>query len=517
MTKSAPRSIVVEVHPDDADEAGLTLAASRHLGVDVSRITGLRLKRKTIDARRGRVRVRAALEVGVDAPFAPEPLTTVPDLEPVVGEPAVAVVGAGPAGLFCAWGLARRGVPCVVIERGRSVRARRRDIAQLNREGRLDPDSNYCFGEGGAGTFSDGKLYTRARKRGPIADVIALLVACGAPPRIQWDARPHIGTNRLPRVIGELRGRLEAAGVPVWLETRLEDLEIKGGRLAALQLSGGRRLPIRAAVLATGHSARDVYALLARRGVCLEAKPFALGVRAEHPQPLIDRIQYGDLAGHPQLGAAPYSVKRTVGGVGVYSFCMCPGGFIVAAATGPGEVVVNGMSPFARGSRFANSGIVVTAQPPGDDPLAGSRYQAAIEAAAHTVGGGDFRAPAQRLTDFVDGRTSSTLPDCSYRRGLNPADLREVLPAAIADPLRDTLRWIDRVRLKGYLTHEAVLVGVESRTSSPVRVPRDADTLQSPGCSGLYPCGEGAGYAGGIASAALDGLRVADVIAGEER
>lgn len=506
------------LHPDAAGDAGLRRAAAVALGVAEDRITEIVWRRRTIDARHGKVRIQARVEVFVDeAPPAAE-ASEVPSLPALKGEPAVVVVGAGPAGLFCAWGLALRGIRCVLVERGANVRGRRPALARLNREGVLDPDSNYCFGEGGAGTFSDGKLYTRATKRGDIDLVLKLLTACGAPARILYDARPHIGTNRLPRVVEAFRERLEDAGVVVRFNARVDELVLEGPQsrtLRGVRLADGTVIPARAVVMATGHSARDVYALLHRHGVAMTAKGFALGVRIEHPQALIDRLQYGDLAGHAALGAAPYSLTRTEAGIGIYSFCMCPGGFIVAAATEPDGVVVNGMSPHARGSRFANSGLVVTVGPEtfGAGPLDGLGFQQRIEQAAFQAGGGRFRAPAARVTDFLARRISQSLPVSSYRPGMAPADLRAVLPPRIAEPLADALRHFDQRKLRGYVTEEAVLLGVESRSSAPVRIERDALTLESPSHAGLYPAAEGAGYAGGIVSAALDGLRIAEAIA----
>jgi uncharacterized FAD-dependent dehydrogenase len=508
------KSLTLTVHPDEAGEGTLPAAVARALGVDRGRVTGVVPRRRGIDARHGKVRVTVELEAWVDEPFAPATSSSVPDLPVLRGEPEVVVVGTGPAGLFAAWGLARRGIRPIVVERGADVRGRRPALARLNREGVLDPESNYCFGEGGAGTFSDGKLYTRSVKRGPVREVLDLFVTCGAPADILVDARPHIGTNRLPRVVTALRERLREAGVEVLFDTRVDDLRLDGRRVTGVRLSDGRTLAARAVVLATGHSARDVYERLHALGVAMEAKPFAAGVRVEHPQPVIDRIQYGELAGHAELGAAPYALQRTDAGVGVYSFCMCPGGFIVAATTEPGAVVVNGMSPSTRDSRYANSGMVVTLGPAdfGDGPLDGLRYQAALERAAFDAGGGRFVAPAQRLPDFLARRASAGLPDCSYRPGLASADLWSVLPARIAAPLADALRWFDRQRMRGYVTREAVMVGVESRSSAPIRVLRDAATLESASHPGLYPCGEGAGHAGGIVSAALDGLRVAAAV-----
>lgn len=502
------RHLELAIHPDDADPAGLRRAAARQLGVAPDRLTVVEPLRRSIDARKGTVRLRYHLRIVVDDPPTPEAPLAVPDLPLLTGEPAALIVGAGPAGLFAAWELARLGIRALLFDRGSDVRGRRPHLARLNREGVLDLDSNYCFGEGGAGTYSDGKLYTRATKRGPVDEVLRLLVACGAPPRILVDTRPHIGTNRLPRVVAALRERLLAAGVLIRYDTRVDDLLIDAGRVTGVRLSDHTTARAPATLLLTGHSARDIYHLLHRHQVALEPKPFALGVRIEHPQPLIDDIQYGDLAGHPHLGAAPYALKQTTGDTSVYSFCMCPGGFIVAAATDADGVVVNGMSPSTRDSRYANSGIVVTAPITGPDPLAGLRFQAEIERAAFRAGGGHYRAPAQRLTDFLARRISPDLPDCSYRPGLTSTDLRTVLPPAITDPLTAALTAFDR-QMRGYATREAVMVGVESRTSAPIRILRDLITLESPSHPGLFPGGEGAGFAGGIVSAALDGRRLA--------
>lgn len=504
--------VELRVAPDQVSDQALRQAAAKSLGVD--QVADLRVLRRSIDARHGRVWVIVRVAISLDGPLehSPHPHLTLPDVSQTPIE--VAVVGTGPAGLFAALELTRAGIRCVLLERGSDVRGRRPHLAQLNREGVLNTESNYCFGEGGAGTYSDGKLYTRARKRGPIKAVLDDLVACGAPDSILVDARPHIGTNRLPQVIETLRRALVEAGVDVRFNTRVDDLVVKQGRIAGLRLADDTVIEVPRVVLATGHSARDIYQMLDRLGVAIEAKPFALGVRIEHPQPVIDQIQYGRWAGTPRLGAASYSLKRTVDGTGVYSFCMCPGGFIVAAATEQGGVVVNGMSPSARNSRYANSGMVVTVGPTifGEGALAGIAYQRRLEQAAFSNGGGLFKAPAQRLDDFLDGRISTNLPDCSYRPGLVSVELREVLPPELSGPLIDALRHFGK-RMRGFLTHEAVLVGVESRSSAPVRIPRDR-SLQSPTHPGLYPCGEGAGYAGGIISAALDGRRVAHAIAG---
>jgi hypothetical protein len=420
--------------------------------------------------------------------------------------------------MFCAYELARAGIRAVIVDRGKDVQARRRDLKGLTQHGHVDVDSNYCFGEGGAGTYSDGKLYTRSHKRGDVRDVIEILAVHGAPESILLDARPHIGSNKLPKVITALRDRLAAVGSEMRFHARATEIVVKGGRAIGVRLADGAEIVGRGVVIATGHSARDVHAMLAAAGVRLEAKPFAMGVRIEHPQPLIDQIQYGRAAGHPKLPAAPYRLAFTpADGRGAFSFCMCPGGWIVPAATEPDGVVVNGMSLSRRDSPYANSGLVVAvelADLPGNDPLRGVALQRTLEQAAAAAGGGMLRAPATRATDFVRGRGSSTVPASSYEPGLTASDIGAVLDVTkipLAARLREALTQFDR-QMRGYLTDEAVLVGVESRTSSPVRVPRDATSLESPELAGLYPCGEGAGYAGGIVSAALDGMRVARVI-----
>jgi uncharacterized FAD-dependent dehydrogenase len=471
----------------------------------------LEVRKRSIDARRGRVRFH--LTVGAAGDHAT--LGGAP-LRETSGEPVV-IVGAGPAGMFCAYELARAGVRAIIIDRGKPVQARRRDLKGLTQHGRVDPDSNYCFGEGGAGTYSDGKLYTRSHKRGDVRDVLEVLALHGAPPAILVDARPHIGSNKLPKVITAIREALARVGSEIRFGTHATALVVRDGRALGVRTADGGELIGRAVVLATGHSARDVHAMLIAAGVRLEAKPFAMGVRIEHPQPLIDRVQYGRFAGHSKLPAAPYRLAFTPDdGRGVFSFCMCPGGWIVPAATEPDGIVVNGMSLSRRDSPYANSGLVVSvelADLPGDDPLRGVALQRRLEQAAATAGGGQLRAPATRATDFVRGKPSSTVPRTSYQPGLLATDLGAVLDATglpLAQRLRDGLVQFDR-QLRGYLTDEAVLVGVESRTSSPVRVPRDA-ALVSPDLAGLYPCAEGAGYAGGIVSAALDGIRVARAI-----
>lgn len=517
VRRALPEEIVLSLGLDEPDDtAALRARAARKLGVGVDSLPASRVVKRALDARGGRVRFHWTLALGAE-PAGPR---AVP-LPCAVDDPGrVLVVGAGPAGLFCAYELARAGIGATVVERGKPVQPRRRDLRALTVEGRVDPDSNYCFGEGGAGTYSDGKLYTRSHKRGDVRDVSEVLVAHGAPVEILTDARPHIGSNRLPRVVTALRERLESVGVRFLFDARVVDLSVDRGRVRGVVLADGRALEAEAVVLAIGHSARDVLELLAARGLRLEAKGFALGVRIEHPQPLINRIQYGAKAGHPRLPSAAYRLAYPVDGRGVYSFCMCPGGFIVPAATEPGGVVVNGMSLARRDSPFANAGLVVAVEPLDvvaagfTGPLGGIALQRALERAAALASGGGLVAPAVRVTDFLAGRVSSRLPRCSYLPGIASADLGEVLDGAglrLAERLRCALRCFDR-SMRGYVTEEAVLLGVESRTSSPVRIPRSSETLESPELTGLYPCGEGAGYAGGIVSAALDGMRVARAV-----
>jgi uncharacterized FAD-dependent dehydrogenase len=409
-------------------------------------------------------------------------------------------------------------VPAVVLERGKPVQARRRDLAALTRHGVVNPESNYCFGEGGAGTYSDGKLYTRTQKRGPVDWVLGQLVAHGAPPDVLVDARPHIGSNRLPRVVTALRQTLADAGVETRFECRVTGLLRQADRVVGVGLAEGATLDAAAVVLATGHSARDVYTITAQAGASLVAKPFAVGVRVEHPQPLIDLAQYGADAGRYALPAAAYRLATTVDERGVFSFCMCPGGWIVPAATEPEAIVVNGMSLSRRDSPFANSGIVVALEPADVAALGyagatgGMELQAALEHAAFRAGGGGQVAPAQRLVDFIAGRASADLPRCSYRPGVRAARLDLELPPFLSTRLRAALKRFAHT-IRGYDSREAIVVGVETRSSSPVRITRDARTLASPELAGLYPCGEGAGYAGGIVSAAFDGLKVGEAVA----
>lgn len=517
--RQIPEEIELELGLDEAsDPETLRQRAAKKLGVAAAALPEPQILRRSIDARRGSVHFH--LIVGLRA-VAPEPLGGAAPREATVAGPPVIVVGDGPAGLFCAYELARHAIPVVVVDRGKTVQPRRHDLKALNQGGTIDADSNYCFGEGGAGTYSDGKLYTRAHKRGSVRDVIELLALHGAPEAILVDARPHIGSNRLPKVVTALREKLESVGVKFEFGARVTGLVRQGTRVSGVRLADGRELEARAVVLATGHSARDVFVMLAETGVQLEAKPFALGVRIEHPQPLINRIQYGSFANHPKLPNASYRVAETVEGRGVFSFCMCPGGFVVPASTAPGELVVNGMSLSRRDSPYANSGLVIAIEPSDVEQagfrgvLGGIELQRRIEQTCFAASSGALSAPATRVSDFLAKKGSTTVPETSYIPGLTATDVAPILDSAgleLADRLRGGLVAFDR-KLRGYRTEEAVLIGVESRTSSPVRVPRDPESLEAPGFSGLYPCGEGAGYAGGIVSAALDGQRVARAIA----
>ncbi len=503
-------------------EAEYRRVVAELLAIAPERITAVRVRKRSIDARHRPVVIRARVEVIHDEPAEPEELPR-PEYPSVEGKRPVVIVGAGPAGLFAALRLIELGLRPIVLERGKDVRARRRDLKGIQRDGVVNPESNYCFGEGGAGTYSDGKLYTRSTKRGSVEAVLRTLVAHGASPDILIDAHPHIGSNLLPKVVAAMRASILGAGGEIRFDTRVDDLVLDAaGRAVGAVTASGDEVIGEGVILATGHSARDIFRLLRRRGVTIEAKPFAVGVRIEHPQPLIDRIQYHSAERNPALPAASYRLATTVRDRGVFSFCMCPGGFIVPSATEGDEVVVNGMSLSRRDSPYANSGMVVGVEPEdlaayaGHGPLAGVMFQKEMEVTASRAGGGMQRAPGQRLTDFIAAKGSSTLPSCSYKPGLTAAPLHEILPRGIARRLQAGLASFGK-SMRGYMTEEAVLIGVETRTSSPVRVPRDPETLQHPTTPRLFPCAEGAGYAGGIVSAAIDGIRVAEATGRELR
>jgi uncharacterized protein len=500
-----------------ADEIAVRKICASLSGIDQKEITALRIIKKSVDARKKNVRVNLTVEVFSGTS------STVPVINPYVPKKVesakeIIIIGGGPAGLFAALRFTELGLRPVIVERGRDVSARKRDIARISREQIIDPDSNYCFGEGGAGTYSDGKLYTRSKKRGDNLRVLELLCLHGANENIMYEAHPHLGTDKLPGIICNIRKSIIEAGGQILLEKRVTDLIIEGGKINGVIISGNEKIRSDYVILATGHSARDIYDICQNRGIKLEMKSFAMGVRVEHPQELIDKIQYHGNSRGEFLPAASYNLAKQVDGRGVYSFCMCPGGFIVPSATAQEEVVVNGMSPSGRNSPYANSGIVVEITPEdlqkysNSGELAGIEFQKEIEREAWKNGGHTQRAPAQRLADFVSGTSSGSLPKVSYFPGVTNSPLHNWLPKSIGRRLRDGFRLFGQL-MKGYLTNEAVVLAVESRTSSPVRIPRDPESMQHITLTGLYPCGEGSGYAGGIVSSAVDGMRAAESIA----
>lgn len=513
------KKITIKVLPSEAaDYNKLTQIAAQACAIKSSQVTGHTVLKKSIDARsRKQVWVQLTLNVFIDEPFIEQPAAAVELKDVHNATRKVIIVGAGPAGLFAAIRLIELGIKPIVLERGKDVRARRRDLAAINKEGVVNPESNYCFGEGGAGTYSDGKLYTRSTKRGDVAKVLSTLVYFGADERITYEAHPHIGTNKLPHIITAIREKIIQCGGEVLFEHKVTDFIVKEGEAKGVIVNGAQEIIGEAVILATGHSARDIFQLLHQKGIEIHFKPFALGVRIEHPQSVIDSIQYHCPTRDEHLPPASYSLVEQVNGKGVFSFCMCPGGIIAPAATAEGELVVNGWSPSKRNNPYANSGIVVTVdetnigQYQKHGPLAGLYFQQAVEQKAFAAGGGKLVAPAQRMEDFTRNKISSSLPDCSYLPGIHAVSLKEVLPSFVHQSLQGAFKeWGKRMR--GYFTNEAVVVATESRTSSPVRIPRD-ENLQHPQIKNLYPCAEGAGYAGGIVSAAMDGERVANAIA----
>ncbi|SHM74911.1 NAD(P)/FAD-dependent oxidoreductase [Polaribacter sp. KT 15] len=500
---------------EERKENILLYKASKKLEVDKKEINAVKVLRKSIDARKKDIIFNYKVAVYLNEPV-PEKSDYIFKYKDVSNAKEVHIVGFGPAGMYAALRCIELGYKPIVLERGKDVQKRRRDLKAINQDHFVNEDSNYCFGEGGAGTYSDGKLYTRSLKRGDVRRIFENLVFHGATEQILIDAHPHIGTNKLPKIIQNIRENILKFGGEVHFETRVTDFIVKNNKLQAIQLQNGQEMSVNSVILATGHSARDVYELLHKKEIALKAKSFAMGVRVEHPQEIIDQIQYHCSGERDELlPAAAYSLVHQVNNRGVYSFCMCPGGFIVPAATANGEVVVNGMSPSKRNNKFANSGIVVELDIDRDfkkyekfGALKGLEFQKDLEKIAFYAGGRSQTAPAQRLGDFIDGKLSTDLNDCSYQPGLKSAPLHSLLPKIIGSRLRKGFAAFGQ-KMHGYHTNEANIIGVESRTSSPVNIPRK-ENLEHTEIEGLFPCGEGGGYAGGIISAAMDGERCAE-------
>lgn len=529
------KKISLKLSPREAsDTAEITNAIARFSSSGIKDITGYNILKKSIDARGKTAWINIIVNAFIREPFIKRSLTLFDFKDVALAQKKVVIIGGGPAGLFAALKLVELGIKPVILERGKAVRERRRDLALLNKKGIINPESNYCFGEGGAGTYSDGKLYTRSSKRGNIDRILNLFAHFGADENVLFEAHPHIGTNKLPHIITAMRKRILDCGGEFHFDKKVIDFIIERNTLKTVKTNDGDLIAADSFILATGHSARDIFELLEKRKISIIAKPFALGVRVEHPQALINSIQYGNSYTYPpgenSLPSASYSLVEQIDNRGVFSFCMCPGGIIAPASTNNGELVVNGWSPSKRNNPYANSGMVVQLEIEDvaryfsskenkysinfDSPLLMMHFQKEIEEKAFNMGGGNFVAPAQRMVDFAEGKNSTTLPSCSYIPGVEPAQLKDVLPSFINDRLKKAFRAFGkkipaRNRHSGYFTNEAVLVATESRTSSPVRIPRDHEFLYHPQVENLFPCGEGAGYAGGIVSAAMDGERVA--------
>ena len=514
-----PKELLLQVTPEiAANESLLKDHLSKQIKVSAQEIQHVSILKRSIDARQKAIKINLKVLIYLKGEPFQETKIELPIYKDVSNAQEVIVVGAGPAGLFAALQLIELGLKPIVLERGKDVRGRRRDLKAINREHIVNEDSNYCFGEGGAGTYSDGKLYTRSKKRGDVTRILELLVAFGASEDILVEAHPHIGTNKLPKIIEDIRNKIREFGGQVLFETRVDDILVKNNEVEGIVTQNGDKIHANKLILATGHSARDIFELLDKKKILIEAKPFALGVRAEHSQELIDSIQYScDFRGE-HLPPAPYSIVKQVNGRGMYSFCMCPGGVIAPCATSPGEVVTNGWSPSKRDQSTANSGIVVELKLEDFKPfakfgaLAGMEFQKSIEQKAWHLAGQTQKVPAQRMIDFTKSKVSTDIPKTSYVPGTTSVELGQVFPGFLTQIMRQGFQEFGK-SMRGYLTNEAILHAPESRTSSPVRIPRDPMTLEHLQIKGLYPCGEGAGYAGGIISAAIDGEKCALMIA----
>ena len=508
-------TLQIQVLPEVASTPDLLKTTiAKQLNIPNPEIKHIEILKRSIDARQKTTKINLKVAVYIKEEFV-QRVEDFPEYQEVNGKDEVIIIGAGPAGLFAALKLIENGKKPIVIERGKDVRSRRRDLVNLTKKHIVNEDSNYCFGEGGAGTFSDGKLYTRSKKRGDVNKVLDVLVRHGATPEIRVNAHPHIGTNKLPKIIQAIRDTIIQYGGQVLFDSRVINISIKNNAVKGVELQNGTKIEANKIILATGHSARDIFELLHQKGIAIEAKAFAFGIRVEHTQELIDQIQYKCKTRGAFLPPAPYSIVKQVGGRGVYSFCMCPGGIIAPCATSPGEVVTNGWSPSKRDYPTSNSGIVVElkvedfAKYEKYGPLAGVQFQKEIEQSAWKLAGETQRVPAQRLVDYANNILSTDIPKTSYIPGTTSAMINTIFPEFIAKNLQEGLRQIGE-QMKGYFTNEAVVHAPESRTSSPVRIPRDSVTLEHPQIKGLYPCGEGAGYAGGIISAAIDGEKCAE-------
>ena len=517
-----PTELQLQVSPEIAANENLLYEhVAQLVRVSTKLVHKVVILKRSIDARQKSIKVNLKVSVYLIDEKYTEQKIELPNYNNVSNKQEVIIVGAGPAGLFAALQLIELGLKPIVIERGKDVRGRRRDLKAINVDHIVNEDSNYCFGEGGAGTYSDGKLYTRSKKRGDVDRILQLLVGFGATTDILVEAHPHIGTNKLPQIIQDIREKIIECGGKVLFETRVTDFVIKNNEMQGVVTQNGDTIPASKLILATGHSARDIFELLDRKKIFIEAKPFAIGVRAEHPQELIDKIQYScDYRGE-YLPPAPYSIVKQVNGRGMYSFCMCPGGVIAPCATSPGEVVTNGWSPSKRDQATANSGIVVELKLEDFKPfakfgaLAGMEFQKSIEQKAWHLAGQTQKVPAQRMIDFTQNKVSSSIPKTSYVPGTTSVEMGQVFPGFLTQIMREGFTEFGKA-IRGYMTNEAILHAPESRTSSPVRIPRDNETLEHPQIKGLYPCGEGAGFAGGIISAAIDGekcaLKIAEVL-----